>query len=87
MTTITHQLAIPMSAVGLLLAVAVARGEDRNERAGAPQKVNSAAIEFFETKVRPVLADRCFECHSADDPESKLSLDSLAGMLRGGKAC
>jgi len=85
MTTITRQLAIPMSAVGLFLAVAVARGEDPSKQAGAPQKVNSAAIEFFETKVRPVLADRCFECHNADDPESKLSLDSLAGMLRGGE--
>lgn len=40
---------------------------------------------FFETKIRPVLAERCFECHSSEDPESGLDLSSREGMLRGGK--
>ena len=41
-------------------------------------------IEFFESKVRPVLISRCYDCHSGDDVESELNLDSLAGILNGG---
>ena len=29
-----------------------------------PAKVDSAAIDFFEKKIRPVLVDSCYECHS-----------------------
>jgi len=46
----------------------------------------SAQIEFFESKVRPILVDKCFSCHG---PESKpleggLNLSSRKGMLFGG---
>ncbi len=41
-------------------------------------------LDFFEKRVRPILAEHCFECHSSDTAESELQLDSLAGMLRGG---
>ncbi|HEY1376993.1 MAG TPA: DUF1549 domain-containing protein, partial [Gemmataceae bacterium] len=45
-----------------------------------------AGAEFFETKVRPILADHCFGCHSATAAKLKggLRLDSRAGVLRGG---
>ena len=43
-------------------------------------------IDFFESEIRPVLVQFCFDCHSTDAPELKagLSLDSRAGMLKGG---
>lgn len=43
-------------------------------------------LEFFESKVRPLLAEHCFECHSASAKrlEAGLRLDSLSGMMRGG---
>ena len=43
-------------------------------------------IEFFEKKIRPVLADRCYKCHSASSEKLKggLHLDSRDGMLKGG---
>ena len=43
-------------------------------------------VEFFETKVRPVLAGNCYTCHSADTaaPFANLRLDSRAGVLKGG---
>jgi mono/diheme cytochrome c family protein len=41
-------------------------------------------LEFFEKKVRPVLASSCLECHGQDAQESELRLDSLAAMLKGG---
>ncbi len=42
--------------------------------------------EFFEKRIRPVLADRCYKCHSAeaDALKGELFLDSKEGMLKGG---
>lgn len=43
-------------------------------------------VEFFETKVRPVLVEHCYKCHSADSKELKggLRLDLKAGWQAGG---
>jgi hypothetical protein len=39
---------------------------------------------FFESSVRPLLAARCWECHSGDAAEAGLRLDSLDAMVGGG---
>jgi hypothetical protein len=41
---------------------------------------------FFESKIRPLLVERCYECHSASAKKIKggLVLDSRAGVLKGG---
>ncbi|NLX96753.1 MAG: DUF1553 domain-containing protein [Rhodopirellula sp.] len=44
----------------------------------------SAQARFFEAKIRPLLAQRCFDCHGRETQESGLRLDSLAAMLEGG---
>ena len=50
-----------------------------------PPSSNPAATEFFESKIRPVLVERCFKCHGPESkPEGNLRLDSLAGLLAGG---
>ena len=43
-------------------------------------------IEFFENKIRPVLTQHCYSCHSAEATKLKagLRLDSRAGLLKGG---
>ncbi len=41
--------------------------------------------EFFEKRIRPVLAAHCFECHSGETQESGLRVDSLNGLLTGGE--
>jgi hypothetical protein len=43
-------------------------------------------LEFFENKVRPVLVERCYECHSSDAKKIKggLYLDTREGLLKGG---
>ncbi len=45
-----------------------------------------SAIEFFEKKIRPVLVERCYECHSQESKELKggLLLDTREGVLHGG---
>ena len=61
-------------AVGLL-AVPEASGQDH--------------IDFFEKKIRPVLAERCYQCHSAEAARTgtlmgKLQLDTREGVQQGG---
>lgn len=43
-------------------------------------------IDFFENKIRPVLIEHCYECHSAQAApiQAGLTLDSAQGLLRGG---
>ncbi|TWU42827.1 PSD1 and planctomycete cytochrome C domain-containing protein [Novipirellula artificiosorum] len=43
-------------------------------------------LDFFETSIRPLLVDHCYECHSreADEKAGDLYLDSATAMLRGG---
>jgi hypothetical protein len=44
-------------------------------------------VDFFETKIRPLLAEHCYECHSQDAKKLKgdLRLDTREGVLRGGE--
>src|SRR5215210_2808137 len=50
------------------------------------QSAQSAGDEFFEKKIRPVLANNCHGCHSSKlkSPMGGLVLDTKAGMLKGG---
>lgn len=45
-----------------------------------------AQVEFFEKKIRPVLVEHCYACHSekSDKLQGKLLLDSREGSHRGG---
>lgn len=43
------------------------------------------ALDFFESHVRPVLADRCFKCHGAETQKAGLRLDSRSAMIAGGE--
>ena len=47
---------------------------------------SDADIDFFEQKVRPVLVETCYKCHSATSDKVKggLLLDTHAGLLKGG---
>ncbi len=40
--------------------------------------------EFFEKRVRPVLVERCYECHGEKKQKGGLRLDSAAAVLKGG---
>ncbi len=43
-------------------------------------------LEFFEKRIRPVLAERCLPCHSSKlaEPKAGLRLDSKSGVRSGG---
>jgi hypothetical protein len=49
-------------------------------------KPDAAGIQFFEQKIRPVLVEQCYKCHSSGPkkPRGGLRLDSRAGLFTGG---
>jgi mono/diheme cytochrome c family protein len=58
--------------VAAITAVATARADD--------------AKQLFEKSVRPLLARKCFECHSskADELKGNLKLETVEQILKGG---
>ena len=54
-------------------------------RVWADPQADEDEYEFFEKKIRPVLAENCYLCHgSQTEPMAGLRLDSRAGLLQGG---
>src|SRR5437762_6512399 len=45
-------------------------------------------VAFFESKIRPVLVERCQECHSSTlmKPKGNLRLDTREGIRKGGSS-
>ena len=69
-----------------LLAVAVAYGQDPTVNVVEKPAFSSEQIEFFESQVRPLLVQYCYECHSSDaaDLKAGLYVDSREAILKGG---
>ena len=45
-------------------------------------QISAEQTDFFEKKIRPLLSDRCLECHSAERGKTKggLALDTAEGV-------
>ncbi|HIG80801.1 MAG TPA: hypothetical protein EYQ62_03975, partial [Verrucomicrobiales bacterium] len=54
----------------------------------AQQNPTAAQVDFFEKKIRPVLVQQCYKCHSAKSEKIKgeLLLDTKAGTRKGGES-
>ena len=78
----------PVAARRLLLAVAtvvlVGTALRGAQAPNAPQgaAASPAAVELFETKVRPLLAANCYACHS-QSAMAGLRVDSREALLKG----
>ena len=60
--------------VACALSVATARAE-----------ITAQDATFFETKVRPLLVEHCYDCHSGAKNKGGLSLETKAGWSKGGE--
>jgi hypothetical protein len=69
-------MSIPRCIIGLIVSVA----------ATTPLFAQTPEIEFFESKIRPVLVQKCYGCHNSKMPAPKgnLVLDNREGLLKGG---
>src|SRR5262249_54023639 len=54
---------------------------------GAGDGADSEGIDFFEKRIRPVLVQHCYQCHSADakNLKGRLLLDTRDGIRKGGE--
>lgn len=66
---------LPVVVVAVVAAASSACAED------------AASVAFFESKIRPVLVEHCYECHSTESGKSKggLLLDTKHGIRSGGE--
>ncbi len=50
-------------------------------------ELSKADLNFFETKIRPIFVERCYQCHShqSEKLRGQLLLDTREGVLKGGK--
>jgi hypothetical protein len=69
-----------------LLIAAVLLGFSGSVPAAEPSKLSLKEAEFFESRIRPVLVENCYKCHSqgAEKLKGGLLLDTRAGVLKGG---
>ncbi len=50
----------------------------------AAPSLTAAQADFFEQRIRPFLANDCYECHGAKKQKGGLRVDSRDGLLKGG---
>jgi cytochrome c553 len=76
---------IALAAAGFVAAVI------HTSAAGVPRSLSpqtpasSLPPDYFETRVRPILAATCYDCHT-DDEKGGLRLDSREAVLKGGES-
>ena len=68
--------------VRLPLALAICIPLIAGQRSG-PVAKSPQAVEFFENRIRPLFAKKCFACHT-DARSGGLRLDSRESILQGG---
>ena len=68
------------------LALWLIAGTSPMLRATSPDGTGAKGVEFFEQKIRPLLANTCYQCHSRQSKKVRggLLLDSHEGLLKGG---
>ncbi|MEZ6032139.1 MAG: PSD1 and planctomycete cytochrome C domain-containing protein [Planctomycetaceae bacterium] len=72
-----------MAKILLVLCLAGKAEADESSPQATPE-----GIKFFETKIRPVLIDHCYRCHSAEGQGLRggLAVDSRDALLAGGES-
>ena len=78
-----------LSASGLMICLVVvcAVGSDASAAdVPAKERFTQEQLNFFEKSIRPVLASKCYNCHSARAAKLQggLQLDTRSGVMRGG---
>jgi len=72
------KIALAVALLGLHLVAGTVSADQPTEAA------ERQAAHFFETKVRPILAQHCFNCHGPREQKSDLRLDRRDHFFLGG---
>jgi cytochrome c553 len=68
--------ALLITLVGAATQTATSVRANATQRTAAPPELTTAQLQFFETKVRPVLFDSCVACHGKDSAQGNVRLDT-----------
>ena len=71
--------------VGIVLPGMV-RGQAEADPPAQTATDRASAEAFFESKIRPILIERCLECHGPDKAKAGLRLDSAQNARDGGES-
>jgi mono/diheme cytochrome c family protein len=77
------KIAATSCAAGLLALAATGIAAPPSKAPKPAVPAGAQAVEFFEARVRPVLAEHCFGCHGPEKQRAGLRLDSRAALLKG----
>jgi mono/diheme cytochrome c family protein len=71
----------------IVLSIVLAMSIRAEAAAPTTRPLTKQETDFFETKIRPIFAKNCYECHSVEQHKSKggLVLDTRDGWMKGGK--
>ncbi|HEX3868859.1 MAG TPA: c-type cytochrome domain-containing protein, partial [Pirellulales bacterium] len=78
----TDRSLLRLSLLPVAVACALAASALGEEKAPAA-KLSSEHEEFFEKRIRPMLAEHCVSCHGAETQEAGLRLDSRDFFMKG----
>jgi len=82
--------ALFLGLVGIIFATSWRLGEvlagDAKPAPAGGNSFSPAAVEFFESRVRPILVDQCLKCHGPKKQSSSLRLDIREAVLKGGNS-
>jgi hypothetical protein len=83
--------ALLASATGLFALASAVSGtpavdDAMTDGGSADAPLDPKGLQFFESRIRPVLIEHCYGCHSAESGKTKadLRVDTRDGLLRGG---
>lgn len=74
----------PALGAGLLALIAALPSRQASGGPPAAAQPTPEEVTFFETKIRPVLAENCYSCHGGTARMAGLRVDSREALLKGG---
>ncbi|MBL9189478.1 MAG: PSD1 domain-containing protein [Opitutaceae bacterium] len=80
------RLALRLGLIAACVLPALLRAADMPGNHPVVPKISATDLQFFENKIRPILANHCYNCHSksGDKVRGGLLLDSREALLQGG---
>jgi hypothetical protein len=84
-----HHAALAFWSVAGILCLSLGVRALPQARPAAPQPPTKAQLDFFESRIRPIFVDNCYQCHSGTGgtggaPSGGLELDWKGGWEKGG---
>ena len=82
----TALLCLSIAVALTLLDVPAADAENAKTTPAGQVEVSPEQLRYFESHVRPLLVEKCLECHTGNEPDGGLLMNGHASLLAGGES-